>query len=188
MLSYLWVYPRVCGGTCTDDMSTCTAGGLSPRVRGNLVMRRYALGVWGSIPACAGEPVVDRRSTRRLAGLSPRVRGNPPEHAATFQALRSIPACAGEPVEGGSRLACRPVYPRVCGGTALPERTRTYTTGLSPRVRGNLVRGSCLRYTPRSIPACAGEPPSVPRSRELDRVYPRVCGGTAAGMATCRWG
>ena len=31
------VYPRVCGGTITDDAGNIIRNGLSPRVRGNLV-------------------------------------------------------------------------------------------------------------------------------------------------------
>ena len=52
------------------------------------------------------------------------------------------------------------------------------TRGLSPRVRGNRRYAGVSLVAPRSIPACAGEPP--PRSRRLrrSRVYPRVCGGT----------
>ena len=70
--------------------------GLSPRVRGNPVMRLSLPGCQGSIPACAGEPsgshthsstapVYPRvcggtywraRCTASSVGLSPRVRGN----------------------------------------------------------------------------------------------------------------
>ena len=55
--------------------------------------------------------------------------------------------------------------------------------GLSPRVRGNHVRGRRQGSGYRSIPACAGEPSRRARLRDLRRVYPRVCGGTpnAAG-------
>ncbi len=110
-----------------------------------------------SIPACAGEP--GRGSTRcrgrgvyprvcggtgpperaalSCAGLSPRVRGNPTSGMTRWEGRRSIPACAGEP---SFRLAAsRParVYPRVCGGTPLPQHDDAAVGGLSPRVRGN---------------------------------------------------
>ena len=50
------VYPRVCGGTHLVQSLTYEAGGLSPRVRGNLpVEADNPLGM-RSIPACAGEP------------------------------------------------------------------------------------------------------------------------------------
>ncbi len=52
-------------------------------------------------------------------------------------------------------------------------------SGLSPRVRGNLsIRYVCIRPS-RSIPACAGEPPTWDCSRPSKWVYPRVCGGTS---------
>ena len=49
-------YPRVCGGTYYDAMLRHLLAGLSPRVRGNLVVGAlHPLGM-GTIPACAGEP------------------------------------------------------------------------------------------------------------------------------------
>ena len=56
--------------------------------------------------------------------------------------------------------------------------------GLSPRVRGNLSGFLRRGRIDRSIPACAGEPPTS-RLGELwphRPVYPRVCGGTSAGF------
>ena len=96
-VTFVSVYPRVCGGTRSRGSRRARLPGLSPRVRGN---RRR---IWlpepntGSIPACAGEPsqrghparprgVYPRvcggtwrscASTTSLYGLSPRVRGNP---------------------------------------------------------------------------------------------------------------
>ena len=74
---------------------------------------------WGSIPACAGEPVGNERrgSDHRVyprvcggtsalqvlvrlgKGLSPRVRGNRASDRVPFFTIGSIPACAGEPIE-----------------------------------------------------------------------------------------
>ena len=67
----------------------------------------------------------------------------------------------------------------MCGGT--PHRAMHATTsgGLSPRVRGNRRPRSPHHQRSGSIPACAGEP-GCGRSRPgEERVYPRVCGGTA---------
>ena len=50
------VYPRVCGGTPNVPNPALAAVGLSPRVRGNLVILRSRSGLMRSIPACAGEP------------------------------------------------------------------------------------------------------------------------------------
>ena len=90
------VYPRVCGGTCASEPIHCNTCGLSPRVRGNLRYVALAFPLYGSIPACAGEPrgreSIDSQSAvyprvcggttnislfpRSRRGLSPRVRGN----------------------------------------------------------------------------------------------------------------
>ncbi len=70
------------------------------------------------------------------------------------------------------------VYPRVCGGTRLFLARSVRRNGLSPRVRGNpngLLEPEILRG---SIPACAGEPPSLVANWCRNGVYPRVCGGT----------
>ena len=53
---------------------------------------------------------------------------------------RSIPACAGEPHGAGTGQSYGWVYPRVCGGTPGPLYYLTVGQGLSPRVRGNLLR------------------------------------------------
>ncbi len=53
------------------------------------------------------------------------------------------------------------------------------TTGLSPRVRGNLASTIEKMRVGRSIPACAGEPGSPFSRRPCSEVYPRVCGGTS---------
>ena len=116
-----WVYPRVCGGTCSLPMPSGVCRGLSPRVRGNLNHVRISKSQHGSIPACAGEPLVPSPSGPRtqvyprvcggtvftfrflfpMMGLSPRVRGNRIQTDRVNATGGSIPACAGEP--GGSR-------------------------------------------------------------------------------------
>ena len=52
----VWVYPRVCGGTCPTCQTNYRRRGLSPRVRGNLACAAGTRRPLGSIPACAGEP------------------------------------------------------------------------------------------------------------------------------------
>ena len=71
------------------------------------------------------------------------------------------------------------VYPRVCGGTPTPPPLGSMGQGLSPRVRGNLSSPNCRPATQRSIPACAGEPNQRLEGAAIQRVYPRVCGGTS---------
>ena len=112
-----------------------------------------------------------------VGGLSPRVRGNPAASPATCFVPGSIPACAGEPPQR-RRTRCKSrVYPRVCGGTFLPARRWLRRVGLSPRVRGNLHQIAFIAVEPGSIPACAGEPSCVPRSRPIGPgLSPRVRG------------
>ena len=51
------VYPRACGGTSMSGAAAMRRAGLSPRVRGNLVLEVLRYAGLGSIPACAGEPL-----------------------------------------------------------------------------------------------------------------------------------
>ena len=189
--------PRVRGNQAQAEIESRVRG-LSPRVRGNRPGVPQRGGWPGSIPACAGEPawcsatgrvarVYPRvcggtaqgaEPPRPPAGLSPRVRGN--RHALAPFALvgGSIPACAGEPGTRVDDLGYSRVYPRVCGGTRDRSRGCPNRTGLSPRVRGNRVPRAAEPDSARSIPACAGEPSGVRERCCVDRVYPRVCGGT----------
>ena len=194
------VYPRECGGTADVEERPGGAAGLSPRVRGNHAVGVARREIRGSIPASAGEPrrgKLDRRRSRvyprecggthrqialqRLGeGLSPRVRGNPAEQRPLRLAGGSIPASAGEP---GSIPWCpwsARVYPRECGGTALPFDPTISARGLSPRVRGNRRAAKGEVAALGSIPASAGEPASGRQSETPQGVYPRECGGTVA--------
>ena len=204
------VYPRVCGGTSPGRAGRAALRGLSPRVRGNHADSYHRIRLEGSIPACAGEPgsVTSTAAGPRVyprvcggtargwprcgarPGLSPRVRGNHPNGGRPAPCRGSIPACAGEPRAALGGRQRRGVYPRVCGGTAdkLPGAGQHW--GLSPRVRGNRYGCGRRMRRMRSIPACAGEPPTPPRRRSGRGVYPRVCGGTemAAVRAASVWG
>ena len=191
------VYPRVCGGIWDGRWRKVFGGGLSPRVRGNLLGECYNFIANRSIPACAGESLtrnferlkkevyprvcggIDQYSLlwRFLSGLSPRVRGNPLYLFSPSSFLRSIPACAGESDLIPSPGVNSPVYPRVCGGIMVAGMTIFISGGLSPRVRGNLSRYLFSESCIGSIPACAGESYLTPRPASGAEVYPRVCGG-----------
>ena len=135
-----WVYPRVCGGTASTSPATGSAGGLSPRVRGNRWHPAKQPRWGGSIPACAGEPASASRARRArlLFWVYPRV-------------------CGGTLLPSRLRQWVWGLSPRVRGN---PPRlsNRMVSSGLSPRVRGNrkLRRPAGMRSG--SIPACAGEP------------------------------
>ena len=198
---YCTVYPRVCGGTRAAVTAAAAASGLSPRVRGNPFFMWETDMLARSIPACAGEPIflpfpmASLRVYPRVCGgtffppspsvliigLSPRVRGNQAMRILMRPASRSIPACAGEPVRQVFSTCAISVYPRVCGGTQPRPAFDRAGAGLSPRVRGNRVWYRSQAAPARSIPACAGEPRCSYLRPSPIKVYPRVCGGTAAG-------
>ena len=188
----------MCGGTAFVRATAANRRGLSPRVRGNPTGARTATVNLRSIPACAGEPLAPILQSRRtrvyprvcggtaaafwawsaICGLSPRVRGNLCSALRVRRRTWSIPACAGEPVRSQPQPTNERVYPRVCGGTGAAGDVLGWATGLSPRVRGNLLWAAPAMTTLRSIPACAGEPENPGTAVLLGKVYPRVCGGT----------
>ena len=95
--------------------------GLSPRMRGNLMIPACPSIKGGSIPAHAGEPAflaaravgnevypracggtpLTLSAATRKSGLSPRMRGNRPGRGGGVSLYRSIPAHAGEPARFG---------------------------------------------------------------------------------------
>ncbi len=188
----------MCGGTHDLGLVPCPWQGLSPRVRGNPRGNRRRYPGYGSIPACAGEPLPAYRlalangvyprvcgGTKKPvghalapSGLLPRVRGNLSRISDLFMGVGSIPACAGEPLDHLVCAALQRVYPRVCGGTTSASSWLYLGTGLSPRVRGNLRAALKRLLEFGSIPACAGEPSQRALASRRCWVYPRVCGGT----------
>ena len=200
------VYPRACGGTRRNPPRWSRRWGLSPRVRGNHVRGAEGDTNPRSIPARAGEPSIrrSRDSTDTvypracggtlsvdaerapLTGLSPRVRGNRSRGAGQLAPGRSIPARAGEPMKATTSSRVTGVYPRACGGTPGAQNATVTRSGLSPRVRGNLVQEGQLGGRVGSIPARAGEPLPRPARRRYRPVYPRACGGTRWCFTTRR--
>ena len=181
--------------------TSCLRCGLSPRVRGNQMLPPWLCDPPGSIPACAGEPNAGATldygcqvyprvcggTIRAFSdapinmGLSPRVRGNPALELDLPDLDGSIPACAGEPQASLATMQASQVYPRVCGGTGRGAYPCPAEEGLSPRVRGNRQGKEDSPFDDGSIPACAGEPFELHLEANGGAVYPRVCGGTAAG-------
>ena len=150
----------MCGGAARTQSLATTLWGLSPRVRGSLLKSRSRTLRAGSIPACA--------------------RGSLQRPLRSLLCLRSIPACAGEPIIRRSEPNSAKVYPRVCGGAVCVRVYRSFSPGLSPRVRGSPPSLADRARELRSIPACAGEPRSHGVGVALSWVYPRVCGGAGS--------
>ena len=162
-------YPRRCGGTYDLVSPSADVAGLSPQVRGNPGWSPSRARSRGPIPAGAGEPVVGAGSvggsvayprrcggtisstTMRPAdlGLSPQVRGNPGWSPSRARSRGPIPAGAGEPLFGAAGRRRGRAYPRRCGGTAGDGALQNAVPGLSPQVRGNLLKvrhWCCLIY------------------------------------------
>ena len=133
--------PRVRGKRCRGRHSSPAARSI-PACAGKPVQFYPHNHVQGSIPACAGETAgrdvgaadaavyprvcggnsVHCSITHRSRGLSPRVRGKQLVLYLEELQLGSIPACAGETAVRQSGIPSWRVYPRVCGGNALPPR------------------------------------------------------------------
>ena len=190
------VHPRVCGESGTSVPSLMMSTGPSPRVRGIRRLDLEADLIGGSIPACAGNPrgrsgaTASRGVHPRVCGEStvaesiqgsqrgpsPRVRGIRDVALDGGVATGSIPACAGNPRSVIVIRTAPRVHPRVCGESGRPPGSRCRGSGPSPRVRGILPADPQAALLPGSIPACAGNPTTSPRSVPLAWVHPRVCG------------
>ena len=199
-----WVYPRVGGGTGLLPTRRLAVRGLSPRGRGNPLLRKPSPDLKRSIPAWAGEPRALPRMNSRAPvyprvgggtaslpvlhsiawGLSPRGRGNQFHFWARLGKIRSIPAWAGEPGTLTKSTGYGKVYPRVGGGTRKRSRLSLIAMGLSPRGRGNHRRAPWRKTKTGSIPAWAGEPRLILSLSFPCWVYPRVGGGTMAWSAS----
>ena len=186
------------GETQTRSNSAYNARGLSPHVRGNLLLPHYRLLAQGSIPACTGKPAPVREEILRLAvyprmygetswpasfgifvcGLSPHVRGNLRPPAGGGRPVGSIPACTGKPTSRRSWRARHGVYPRMYGETSRQESARIGSRGLSPHVRGNRGGVNAGQRRIGSIPACTGKPFAGRFIGTARRVYPRMYGET----------
>ena len=166
-----------------------------------LTLRLEIIGLFGHVRITPKKP---RKYGLASGAVSspPRVRGNLQRALYPPRIGWSIPARAGEPGVQACPTTPTWVYPRACGGTALPRGLFQAFEGLSPRVRGNheagVVEALGLRSIParagavighaphvvnRSIPARAGEPFGERYGSRQPQVYPRACGGTrSAGL------
>ena len=95
----------------------------------------------------------------------------------------SIPAHAGKPARRQSPATVPGVYPRACGETSSVPAMDPLMPGLSPRMRGNLLRPDSPGFPRGSIPAHAGKPSGRAARPGPGRVYPRACGETTSSGA-----
>ncbi len=194
------VHPRACGGARGSRGCGAPGSGPSPRLRGSQGRRVHGGVLHGSIPAPAGEPTLSHRSvsvipvhpracggagsvshsTMSAYGPSPRLRGSRRAGAVAPRPQGSIPAPAGEPELSAVNHARQKVHPRACGGAECTCPSNCSHIGPSPRLRGSRGRPMGGVMTTRSIPAPAGEPPSVRPMTSSRWVHPRACGGADA--------
>ena len=152
------VYPHACGETHIAPTYNILSMGLSPRMRGNHVLRRARDAAEGSIPTHAGKPscgcterstarvyphacgetMVPPSATSRMRGLSPRMRGNQVLDNEASCGEGSIPTHAGKPTGAPNSAEAGRVYPHACGETWILNLGTAADEGLSPRMRGNL--------------------------------------------------
>ncbi len=206
------VYPRLRGEHPLRQVARLGSGGLSPLARGTLRNTRRKRPRPRFIPACAGNICSMRRRTPSPAvyprlrgehkgsdqpllaavGLSPLARGTSGSPNLTGLKDRFIPACAGNiplPVVAAAAVT---VYPRLRGEHARLRRAAITAAGLSPLARGTSIAVTAGVFSPRFIPACAGNIPSPVNRINQPTVYPRLrgehkpgqyCGGNANGLS-----
>ena len=177
-------------------MSSGTAIGSSPRVRGKLRPPCGSGLAVGLIPACAGKTQLRGsrwavhwahprvcgenvgRSLKKKAtrGSSPRMRGKLRLVLDVGGPRRLIPAYAGKTVldcDVGREIRA---HPRVCGENNSGMVWTFSSSGSSPRMRGKLDRCRPARFRDGLIPAYAGKTGIAAARRFRRPAHPRVCG------------
>ena len=190
------VYPRRCGEQQRAVIAFNAGVGLSPQVRGTVVVGHVVGHHARFIPAGAGNrvsayrfpaaaSVYPRRCGEQYSitegssasgGLSPQVRGTVDGERATLNTGRFIPAGAGNSSPAGAPRPASAVYPRRCGEQRHLERIAVAPAGLSPQVRGTDRRETWGRGAFRFIPAGAGNSIWIQNNSPISTVYPRRCG------------
>ena len=163
------VYPRERGGTAEQPDQPEAEQGLSPRARGNLPAAVPRSGPAGSIPASAGEPSPGR-------GRRGRRRVYPRERGGTVDVDAESHAMLADWIAGVGRVTRSPGRWFASQGQRTASRVASRLRRFNPisrRAGGSGPRGS--------IPASAGEPPTIGRCSGRPRVYPRERGGPAGG-------
>ncbi|KXS36375.1 MAG: hypothetical protein AWU55_3020 [Halomonadaceae bacterium T82-2] len=169
-------YPRACGDRFWRTSCQTRRFGLSPRLRGSVVVVVGEIGWPRVIPAPAGigpAAMAPRRpstgypracgdrgitwvAAAMVCGLSPRLRGSGGGRRVAELADRVIPAPAGIGAAGGCSRCMLAGYPRACGDRDAKTNVETEIFGLSPRLRGSGAIPRTRLLTRRVIPAPAG--------------------------------
>ncbi len=201
-LCFFPVYPRGCGELRLSSTSERYQTGLSPWVRGTLVVDEAHLSLGRFIPVGAGNshaeevlsylPAVYPRGCGELTlmdstvpslrGLSPWVRGTPMLPISGSRIIRFIPVGAGNSLLHSFTSIPLTVYPRGCGELPTCRRPTSCNSGLSPWVRGTPHHGVIVTVRHRFIPVGAGNSCEINALRYTTTVYPRGCGELVEGL------
>ena len=193
-------YPRGCGDTQVIRIGDQEIEGLSPRVRGHLHVAHEVGLEAGTIPAGAGTPHDSLGLFKATGdyprgcgdtqllyfeachgwGLSPRVRGHQAGRAAPDAGRGTIPAGAGTPVDQDVGPGTLEDYPRGCGDTSTGGVRSSSGRGLSPRVRGHLLKTLPPADYCGTIPAGAGTP-------YAPAFFVLLCGDLPAGIPELKY-
>ena len=106
------------------------------------------------------------------------MRGNRFLPVRLFIRMGSIPTHAGKPYDADNLRPIARVYPHACGETWVWKWNTPIGLGLSPRMRGNRIRGGRAYGHHGSIPTHAGKPVEFYLTDGPIRVYPHACGET----------
>ena len=189
-------HPRGCGEQRMTNLSSASATGSSPRVRGTERYEKRFTGKDRVIPAGAGnrrkeprkgtEPAghprgcgEQRRGTitaKTLVGSSPRVRGTGLRRADARDDGRVIPAGAGNRTGASCFPITRSGHPRGCGEQSFGMTRHNARHGSSPRVRGTDRAPMLALALFRVIPAGAGNSLLHGRHEDEQTGHPRGCG------------
>ena len=181
------------------NVSCAVTAGSSPRVRGKLRYRHYPLLVARIIPAHAGQTCCRRRPSRSrpdhpracgannfeeskplpAIGSSPRMRGKPRSSTRRSPTPRIIPAHAGQTSDYFSSEIISSDHPRACGANLIVFGVVHTHLGSSPRMRGKPHCFRCRPYSPRIIPAHAGQTRQTLHIECGLEDHPRACGANS---------
>ena len=170
-------HPRACGANHSFRVSSASASGSSPRMRGKHRQgRREAFqgriipahagqtrlvwfhpGVFADHPRACGANRMRDQGTGPAYGSSPRMRGKPERRRQRHAGRRIIPAHAGQTRASVHVVVFGADHPRACGANRLLDEGARASDGSSPRMRGKLLLCHLVGLRIRIIPAHAGQ-------------------------------
>ena len=128
--------------------------------------------------ACGANPIPPEK-WKGGRGSSPRMRGKQREQLDFERVFRIIPAHAGQTTFLNKTLANPADHPRACGANLIVFGVVHTHLGSSPRMRGKPHCFRCRPYSPRIIPAHAGQTRQTLHIECGLEDHPRACGANS---------